>query len=157
MITHYIVFSFNFVHRFFWCIVLKLIYWLKKLQTFDSYNLNKDIQMYFLIYHQNCKKIQQLIQSSILLSQIKKLVQFHGFKLHAEPVIVSCPICSIITPGKYKAGSDIFRYVVAYSLNLMNIKNEIFLCGTVRYMYKLNRCLSLSVASICMCVYLYAF
>ena len=68
-----------------------------------------------------------------------------------ETVIASCPICSIITQGKYKAGSDIFRYVLAYSLNLTNLMNEIFFCGTVRNMYKLNRCLSLFVASICIC------
>ena len=90
-----------------------------------------------------------MIESSILLSQIKTLVQFRGLELHAETVIVSCPICSIITPGKYKAACDIFRYVLAYSFNLTNLMNEIFFCGTVRNMYKLNRCLSLSVASIC--------
>ena len=46
VITNYIAFTFNFVRRFFWCIVLKLIYWLKKSPTFDSYNLNKDIRIY---------------------------------------------------------------------------------------------------------------
>ena len=92
-----------------------------------------------------------MIESSIILSQIKTVVQFHGLELHAETGIVSCPISSIITPGKYKAGSDIFRYVLAYSLNLTNLMNEIFFCGTVQNMYKLIRCLSLSVASICIC------
>ena len=61
-----------------------------------------------------------------------------------------------ITPGDSEALSDIFGYILAYSLILTsNLIIKYFVCGTVQNIDKLKKCFALTIVSIYMSVYLY--